>query len=62
MGIIPPARVLAKDLTRASLQEGSPNMLQMSLSVIGRQVTSESMDSHNTGGPSGAKGNQSASS
>ena len=29
VGILPPARVLAEDLTKATLREGSPNLLQM---------------------------------
>ena len=44
-GILPPARVVAEDLTKANLREGLPNLLQMALSGVGKQVTSESMDS-----------------
>ena len=29
VGILPPARVLAEDLTKTTLREGSPNLLQM---------------------------------
>ena len=46
VGIFPPARVLAEDLTKATLREGSPNLLQMALKGGGKQTTSESTDSH----------------
>ena len=36
VGIIPPARVVAEDLTKANLREGSPNLLQMALSGVGK--------------------------
>ena len=62
MKVIPPAKVLAEDLTKASLRKGSPNLMQMPLIAIGRQVTSELMDSHHMGGLSGTKGDRSTSS
>ena len=62
MGIIPPARVVAEDLTKPNLREGLPNLLQMALSGVGKQVTSESMDSCSTGGLGGTKNNQPSSS
>ena len=40
-----PARVLAEDLTKATLREGSPNLLQMALKCVGKQAASESTDS-----------------
>ena len=62
MGILPPARVLAEDLTKANLREGSPNLLQMALSGVGKQVTSELTDSHRAGRLGGTKNNQPSSS
>ena len=49
VGILPPARVLAEDLTKATLREGSPSLLQMALKDVSKQTTSESMDSHSMG-------------
>ena len=54
--------MVADDLTKTNLQEGWPNILWMTSSGVGRQVTSEPMDSHSTGGPSGTKDNQPSSS
>ena len=62
MGILPPARVVAEDLTKANLREGSPNVLQMALSGVGKQVTSESTDSHSSGRLCGTKNDQPSSS
>ena len=42
VGVLPPARVLAEDLTKATLREGSPNLLQMALKGVSKQTTSES--------------------
>ena len=53
--------MLAEDLTKANLREGSPNLLQMALSGVGKQATSESMDSHGAGGL-GTKNDQPSSS
>ena len=44
-GILPPTRVLAEDLTKANLREGSPNLLQMASKCVGKQATSELTDS-----------------
>ena len=49
VGILPPARVLAEDLTKATQREGSPNLLQMTLKGVRKQTTSESTDSHSAG-------------
>ena len=49
VGILPPAKVLAEDLTKATLREGSPNLFQMTLKGVGKQTTSESTDSHSAG-------------
>ena len=62
VGILPPAKVLAKDLTKANLREGSPNLLQMALSGVGKQATSELADFHGTGRLGGTKNNQPSSS
>ena len=58
VGILPPARVVAEDLTKANLREDLPNLLQMASSGEGKQVTSELADSHNTGRLGGTKNNQ----
>ena len=50
VGILPPARVLAEDLTTANLREGSPNLLQMASKCVGKQAASELTDSHSAGG------------
>ena len=57
MGILPPASV-GRDLTKANLKEGSPNLLQMALKCVGKQAASESTDSHSAGGLGGTKNNQ----
>ena len=49
VGIIPPTRVVAEDLTKANLREGSPNLLQIASSGVDKQVTSESMHSRSAG-------------
>ena len=49
VGIFPPARVLAEDLTKATLREGSPNLFKMALKCVGKQTTSESTDSCSAG-------------
>ena len=55
VGILPPARVLVEDLTKANLREGSPNLLQMALSGVGKQATSESIDFCGAGRLGGTK-------
>ena len=62
VGILPPARVLAEDLTKATLREGSWNLLQMALKCAGKQATSESTDSCSAGEWGGTKSNQASSS
>ena len=49
VGILPPARVLAEDLTKAILREGSPNLLQMASKCVVKQTTSELTDSCSAG-------------
>ena len=62
VGMLPPARVVAEDLTRANLREGFPNLLQMASSGVGKQVASELMDSHSAGALGGTKISQPSSS
>ena len=62
MGIIPPARVVADDLTKTNLGEGSPNILLMASSGVGKQVTSELTDSCSAGRLGGTQNNQPSSS
>ena len=62
VGILPLARVLAEDLTKATLREGSPSLLKVALKCIGRKVTSESTSSHCAGNQSGSKDNPASSS
>ena len=49
VGILPQARVLAEEFTKATLREGSPNLLQIALKCVGKQTTSELTDSHSAG-------------
>ena len=49
VGILPPARMLAEDLTKAKIKEGSPNLLKVALKYIGRKATSESTSSQGAG-------------
>ena len=58
--ILPP--VLAEDLTKATLREGSPNLLQMASMCVDKQATSELTDSHSAGERDGTKNNQASSS
>ena len=62
VGILPPARVLAEDLTKATLKEDSPNLLKVASMCIGRKATSESTSSHGTSNQSGPKDNTASSS
>ena len=61
VGILPPARVLAEDLMKATLREGSPNLLKVASKCIGRKATSESTRSHSAGNQSGSKDNPASS-
>ena len=49
--------VLAEDLTKANLREGSLNLLQMALKCVGKQAASESTDSCSAGRQGGTKNN-----
>ena len=49
VGILAPARVLAEDLTKATLREGSPNLFHMTLKGVSKQTTSELTGSHSAG-------------
>ena len=62
VGILPLAKVLAEDLTKATLKEGSPNLLKVASKCIGRKATSESTSSHGVGNQSGPKDNTASSS
>ena len=62
VGILPPARVLAEDLTKATLKEGSLNLLKVASKCIGRKVTSESTSSRSTGNQSRSKDSTASSS
>ena len=62
VGILPPARVLAEDLTKATLREGSPNSPKMVSKCVSKQTTSESTDSCSAGERGGTKDNQASSS
>ena len=62
VGILPPTRVLAEDLMKATLKEGSPNLLKVALKYIGRKATSESTSSCSAGNQSGPKDNPASSS
>ena len=53
---------MAENLRKANLREGSPNLLQMASSGVGKQVTSELMVSHIAGRLGGTKNNQPSSS
>ena len=62
VGILPPARVLVEDLTKAMLKEGSPNLLKVVSKQIGRKATSKSTSSHCAGHQIGPKDNAASSS
>ena len=53
--------MVADDLTKVNLRGGSPNILLMALGGKGKQVTSESMETHSISGPNGTKNNQPSS-
>ena len=46
VGFPPPPRVLAGDLTKVNQRDSSPNLMQMALKGMGKQVINESTDSH----------------
>ena len=55
VGILPPAKVLAEDLTKATLREGSPNLFKVTPKLIGLKATNKATHSHNADHPSGPK-------
>ena len=55
VGILPPAKVLAEDLTKATLREGSPNLLKVTPKFIGWKTTNEATCSCDADHPSGPK-------
>ena len=61
VGILLPARVLAEDLMKATLKEGSPNLHKVASKYIGRKAISESTSSHSAGHQSGPKDNTASS-
>ena len=62
VGILPPAKVQAEDLTKATLREGSPNILKVTPKFIGWKTTNESTHSCNADHWSGPKDNTAPSS
>ena len=57
VGILPPAKVLADDLTKATLREGSPYILKVTPKFIGWKSTKESTRSLDANCLSGQKDN-----
>ena len=57
VGILPPAKVLAEDLTKATLREGSPNILKVTPKFISWKTTNESTCSCDADHQSGPKDN-----
>ena len=62
VGILPPAKVLAEDLTKATLRGGLPSLLKVTPKFIGWKTTNESTHSHNADHWSGPKDNTAPSS
>ena len=62
VGILPPAKVLADDLTKATLREGSPNVLKVTPKFIGWKTMKESTCSLDANCLSGQKDNMASSS
>ena len=62
VGILPPAKVLADDLTKATLREGYPNVLKVTPKFIGWKTMKESMCSLDANHLSGQKDNMASSS
>ena len=62
VGILPPAKVLAEDLTKATLREGLPNLLKVTSKFMGWKTTNESTCSHDADHQSGPKDNTAQSS
>ena len=55
VGILPPAKVLAEDVTKATLREGSPNLLKVTPKFIGWKTTNEATHSHDADHLNGPK-------
>ena len=55
VGILPPAKVLAEDLTKTTLREGSPNLLKVTPKFISWKTTNEATHSHDADHLSGKK-------
>ena len=55
VGTLPPAKVLAEDLTKATLREGSPNLLMVTPKLFGWKTTNEATCSHDADHLSGPK-------
>ena len=62
VGILPPAKVLAEDLTKATLREGLPNILKVTPKFMSWKTTNELTHSHNANHQSGPKDNTAPSS
>ena len=61
VGILPPQRVLAEDLTKATLKEGLPNILKVASKYIGGKAISELISSWGAGHWSWPKENTASS-
>ena len=57
VSILPPAKVLAEDLTKATLREGLPNILKVTTMFMGWKTTKESTHSCDANHLSGPKDN-----
>ena len=55
VGILPPAKVLAEDLTKATLREGLPSLLKVTPKFISWKTTNKVTHPHNADHPSGPK-------
>ena len=62
VGILPSAKVLAEDLTKATLRDGSPNLLKVTPKFISWKTTNESTCFHDSDHRSGPKDNTASSS
>ena len=55
VGILPPSNMQAEDLTKATLREGSPNLLKVTPKFISWKTTNEATQSHDVDHLSGPK-------
>ena len=62
VGILSPAKVLAEDLTKATLREGLPNLLKVTPKFMDWKTTNKSTHSHDADHQSGPKDNTAPSS